>query len=331
MSVFDGDGRPALDTSFYFPIDVAFDAGGRPLILDLNNYRLRRINGDGTVGTIVGLDFEGFPIDGALGRETALHHPSDVETDGAFNLYFAGNHAPSVFRVGLDDRVSVLAGSDQPAYDGDGGPARAAHFLAPYGIVVMDDGSFYVADIEAHVVRYVDPGGIIRTVAGTGAAGYGGDGGPGTLGQLDAPVRLRLDDGGNLLIADSNNHAVRRLDASGTITTLAGTGVAGYSGDGGLATAAQFNQPADLRFAPEGDLLVADSGNSVIRRIDRNGIVTTVVGTGTEGFAGDGAPATQAQLARPSGIAFAPDGALWIADTFNHRVRRVASIDSLVH
>lgn len=324
QSAFAGDGRSALDTSFYFPLDVAFNADGRALILDYNNLRLRRINEDGTIQTIMGLDFEDAPVEGALAVETPLHHASDVELDGVGNIYVAGNHAPVVFRVGLDERVSLIAGTGEAGNDGDGGPARAARLTTPFGVVPTTDGGFYVADVDAHVVRLVDSDGVISTVAGDGTAGYSGDGGPGTLAQLKQPTRLRLDDQGALYIADTGNHVIRRLDTDGVITTFAGTREAGYSGDDGPAIEARLQSPYDLRFAPDGSLYVADADNDVIRRIDADGVVTTVVGTGVAGFSGDEGSAAACQLNRPSGINFDADGSLWIADTYNHRVRRVS-------
>lgn len=324
QSLFDGDGRPALRTSFNTPLDVAFDADGQPLILDWNSFRVRRINDDTSVHTIMGFDFEDFPRNGALAVETPLHHASDIETDSAGRLYVAGNHAACVFRIDLDDRVDVLAGTLEAGNDGDGGLATAAKVEGPFGILPMDDGSFYLADIEAHVVRFVDSDGMISTIAGNGERGYEGDGGPGVQAKLSSPTRLARDRQGNLYFCDTDNHAIRRVDGHGMITTFAGTGVEGFSGDGGFAAAAQFSTPYGLCFAPNGDLYVADTGNHVIRRIDSAGIVTSVVGTGAAGFTGDEGPAGQAQLNGPSGVIFDDNGSMWIADSLNNRVRRVA-------
>ncbi len=323
-SLFDGDGRDALETSFYYPLDIEFDAEGRPLILDFNNLRVRRLNQDGTIESIMGLDVEEYPQEGALAVETALHHASDIEFDNAGRLFVAGDHAPIVFLVGTDSRVHLLAGNGDFGNDGDGGPALQARLTTPFGVVPDDLGGFYVSDQEAHVVRYVDPDGIIRTVAGTGNRGYSGDGGLGSAAQLSGPTRLALDEQGRLYICDTENHVIRRLDTDGVIHSIAGTGEPGNSGDGGSASAAQLNAPYDLRFSPDGDLYVADSGNNVVRRIDADGMIETVVGTGVAGFAGDESSASDCRLNRPSGINFAADGSLWIADTYNQRVRRVA-------
>ena len=326
---FDGDGRPALQTSFYYPFEIAFDADDRPLILDFNNLRVRGIKADGTIETIMGKNFEGAPVNGALASDTPLHHASDIEFDNGGQLYVAGDHVAYVFRVGTDDRVQIVAGNGDIGNTGDGMPAVSAELTTPFGVAPTNDGGFYITDVDAGVIRYVDPSGTITTVAGSGMRGYDGDKGPALSAKLANPTRVRVDASGNLYFCDTNNNVVRRVDKTGTITTVAGTGTAGYSGDTKAATAAEFKTPYDLRVAPNGDLYIADTGNSVIRRVDHSGIVTTVVGTGLAGFAGDGGDARNCRLSRPSGLNFDKDGSLWVSDTFNERVRRVAGLLSL--
>lgn len=329
-SFFDGDGKPAAETSLYFPFTVIFDAQLHPLILDWNNLRLRRINADGRVETIMGNDVEAAPVEGALAKDTSLHHTSDAGFDSAGQLYLAGNHAPIVFRVGVDDRVHTIAGDGTVGYAGDEGPALHAQMGIPFGVLALDDGSYYVSDTQFHVIRYVDPTGTIHTVAGTGTAGYAGDGGAAIDAQLNEPRRMRRGADGGLYFCDASNHVVRRIGVDGFIQTIAGSGAtAGYDGDGGPAVAALLDTPSDLRFAANGDLYVADSGNNIIRRVDTGGIISTVVGSGDAGFRGDGRDARFAQLRSPYGITLARDGSLWVADTFNHRIRRVAGFLSL--
>lgn len=330
-SLFDGDGRDALRTSLYFPYDVTFDRDGRPLILDWNNLRLRRINADNTVETILGTDEEAPPLEGALASETPLHHATDVQLDAAGVMYVAGYHVPLVFGVGTDSRVFLIAGNDEEVgSSGDGGPARAALLDTPFGVFPSPEGGLYLSDIDANVIRYVDPHGIIHAIAGRAdQAGYAGDGGAATAALLDAPARLRLDAQGNLVFCDSNNHVLRRVDRDGTITTIAGTGVQGYTGDGGPATLAQLSNPHDLDFGSDGSIYVADTGNNVIRRIDVNGVITTIAGDGEAGYGGDGGDARGCRFDRPTGVAFAPDGSLWVADTLNNRVRRIAGVSAM--
>ncbi len=323
MSIFDGDGHPALQTSFYFPIDMLFDPQGRPVIIDWNNLRIRRIDDDGTIETIMGVGFEDFPTDGALGIETPLHHPSDIEYDDQGQLYVAGDHVPVVFLLNTEGRVYTVAGTVDYGYSGDGGPALQAEMGTPFGVLPTNDGGFYVSDVDFHVVRYVNAAGIIQTIAGTGVQGYSGDGGPATEAKMAGPSRLKIGPDGALYVCETRNHVIRRIDQNGIISTWAGTGSRGYSGDGGPATAAQLDTPYDIHFAPNGDAYIADTGNNVIRRIDGNGVVSTVVGTGDPGFDGDGGDARNCLLKRPSSIVFDKDGSMWLCDTSNQRVRRV--------
>ena len=323
MAQFDGDGRPALRTSLYFPIDVLFDRAGRLLIMDWNNLRLRRVNDDGTVQTVMGTDIEDFPVDGALASESPLHHASNMEYDAPGNLYIAGDHVPVAFRVGTDDRVFTVAGTTEYGYAGDGGPAREAELSTPFGVLPDAAGGLYISDVDAHVIRYVDASGIIHTAAGTGEKGYAGDGGPATAALLAGPSRLQFGPDGDLYFCEIKNHVVRRLRRDGTIDTVIGTGERGYAGDGGPATAAQLDTPYDVQFAPNGDLYVADTGNNVVRRVDGAGVISTIAGDGEPRFAGDGGPASTCSLRRPSALCFDGQGSLWIADTSNHRVRKV--------
>jgi sugar lactone lactonase YvrE len=152
---------------------------------------------------------------------------------------------------------------------------------------------------------------------------YTGDGGPGTTARIWGPARLKFGPDGSLYFCETKNHVVSRLHSDGTIDTFAGTGTRGYSGDGGPAKLAQFDIPYDIRFAPNGDAYVADAQNAVIRRIDTNGMIRTVVGDGVAAFAGDGGPAATAELFRPEAVIFDAEGSMWIADTSNQRVRRV--------
>jgi hypothetical protein len=320
---FNGDGLAGRATSLYYPLDVLFDAGGRLLILDWNNLRLRRLGADDRITTIMGNDLEQFPVDGALAKDTSLHHSSDVELDSGGRLYVAGDHVPVVFRVGTNDRVFTIAGTSEYGNDGDGGPALSAKLSTPFGVLPDADGGFYIADVDAHVVRHVDAGGMISTVAGTGQLGYSGDNGPGDQARLAGPSRMALDDAGNLYICETKNHVVRKLAPNGTITTAFGTGERGYEGDGGPATEAQLDSPYDVTIGPEGDMYIADTGNNVIRRVDRSGTISTVVGIGIAGFGGDGGNGRNALLDRPSAVVFDGDGSMFVADTSNHRVRRV--------
>ncbi len=323
-ALFDGDGRQGQETSLYYPWSVTFDLEGRLLILDGNNLRLRQLEAHGTVRTVMGTGFEAFPADGALAAEAPLHHASEVQIDPEGRWLIAGNHVPAVFRVDVDGRVYRVAGTEEVGNDGDGLPARSARLTTPFGVWPSRRGGFYIADLDAHVIRYVDEAGVIQTVAGTGIAGYSGDGGSAIEARLNGPARVREDGLGNLYFTEVKNHVVRRVDTRGVITTVAGTGTRGYSGDGGPARQAQLDSPYDLVLLADGGMLVVDTGNSALRWINSAGVIRTVVGRGAAGFAGDQAEASMALLNRPMGAALGADGALWIADTFNNRVRCIA-------
>jgi RHS repeat-associated protein len=230
---------------------------------------------------------------------------------------------------GFVDIIETVAGTGDYGYSGDGGPATAAGLASPRGIALGPDGSLYIADLANHRIRRVGPDGIITTVAGTGSSGYSGDGGPATAARLNYPFGIALGPDGSLYIADTYNKRIRRVGPDGIITTVAGTGVWGYSGDGGPATAAGLASPRGIALGPDGSLYIADLANDRIRRVGQDGIITTVAGKGgygyygASGYSGDGGPATAARLNYPFGIALGPDGSLYIADHYNHRIRRV--------
>ena len=211
--------------------------------------------------------------------------------------------------------VATVAGTGQKGFSGDGGPATDARLANPFAIARGPDGALYVCDVDNHCIRRIAPEGKIVTVAGSGTKGYSGDGGPATKATLNEPYELAWDKAGNLFFVERLNHLVRRVDAkTGTISTVAGTGTAGFSGDGGPAAAARFNQPHSLAFGPDGDLFVCDILNHRVRRIDlKTGTVSTFAGTGEKKTSPDGSPIAGSALNGPRALAFAPDGTLWLA------------------
>jgi NHL repeat len=207
---------------------------------------------------------------------------------------------------------------------GDGGPAKAAFLNLPYGVAATPDGGYVVSMMNWNKVRRVSPDGTITTIAGTNLNGFSGDGGPATSAQLNMPMGVAVQPDGGLLIADSNNHRIRRVSPAGTITTVAGTGEEGFSGDGGRAGAAKLDLPVDVAATRDGGFLIADYGNNRIRRVSASGTITTAAGTGAEGFSGDGGPATAARMGYPNGVSATADGGFLIADYEYNRVRRVS-------
>ncbi len=331
---------PARHTDLYWAMDMEFAPDGTPYLLDWNNHLVRRVLDDGTVETVIG-DFVGDgPPDmsdltppGADGLTVNLNHPTDIQFDLEGNLILAAwhNHKLRVWdpESGL---VYVMCGRGA-GYAGDGGPVEDALFSQPSRIVRNDDGSIYVLDQRNHRVRLIDSDGTIRTVVGTGEPGFGGDGGSPLEARLEFEAGgnpepsggLAVDDEGTLYIADSLNHRIRRVDfQANTIETVVGTREAGFSGDGGPGTSARINNVRDLEIGPDGRLYFADSDNDRIRVWDPStDRVETVAGSGQRGMGAEGVPATEIALNRPFGIAFGPDAALYVADTFNSRFLRI--------
>lgn len=221
-------------------------------------------------------------------------------------------------------RIYTVAGTGKAGASGGGRPATDATFQGPRAVAVAADGSVVVADTGNDQIRRISRAGVVTVVAGTGGTGESGDGGPARAARLSDPAGVAVLPDGSVLIADTGGHRIRRVDAQGTITTVAGTGVSGFSGDDGGASVATLNLPAGVLDLPGGGFLIVDTGNNRVRRVDAGGTITTVAGTGEAGFSGDDGPAVQARLNGPTAVALAPDGAVLIADTMNLRVRRVA-------
>jgi hypothetical protein len=228
-------------------------------------------------------------------------------------------------RVSPDGTITTFAGGALNGFSGDGGPATSARLNLPMGVAAQPDGGVLIADSNNHRIRRVSPDGTITTVAGNGTEGFSGDGGPATAAELDLPVAVAVTRDGGFLIADYLNNRIRRVSPDGTITTVAGTGGWGFSGDGGPATWAQLNSVADAVETPDGGLLTSDTGNNRVRRVSPDGTITTVAGIGgfPGSFSGDGGLATLAGLNAPGGVAVTASGGFLIADTNNNRVRFV--------
>jgi streptogramin lyase len=211
--------------------------------------------------------------------------------------------------------VVTVAGTGTKGFSGDGGPASAAQLNNPYAVARGPDGALYICDVDNHRIRRITPDGKIGTYAGSATRGYSGDGGPATSAALNMPYEMAWDKAGNLFFVEMGNNVVRRIDArTGMISTVAGTGKAGFSGDGGPATQAQLKQPHSLAIDSAGDVFICDIGNHRIRKIDmKTGTISTWCGTGEKKTAPDGAPIAGASLNGPRALAFAPDGSLWLA------------------
>ena len=290
----------------------------------------------GTITTIAGSGETGlfggaFGGDGGPAIQAALDRPSGVAADGAGNLFIADMDNHRIRKVDPAGVISTVAGTGVFGSGGDGGPAVDARLFYPKGVAVDGAGNLFIADMDNHRIRKVDPAGVISTVAGTGEffGGFGGDGGPAIQADLDSPSGVAVDGAGNLFIADMGNHRIRKVDAAGTITTIAGSGETGFfgggfsgdGGDGGPAIQADLDSPSGVAVDGAGNVFIADRDNHRIRKVDAAGVISTVAGTGVFGFGGDGGPADLAQLRRPYDVALDGTGNLYIADSSNHRIR----------
>jgi DNA-binding beta-propeller fold protein YncE len=228
----------------------------------------------------------------------------------------------SLSATAADWTLTTIAGTGKPGFSGDGGPALKAELDNPFGIVRGPDGAFYYCEYTGQRIRRIGKDGVITTIAGNGKTGFTGDGGPALGATFNKPHELRFDAAGDLYVVDMVNHAVRKIDMkTGLLTTLAGTGQPGYSGDGGPAAKAQFKQPHSIQFGPGGDLYICDIGNHVIRRIDmKTGVISTFAGTGKAGDTPDGSPIEGTPLKGPRSLDFDKDGNLWLATREGNQV-----------
>jgi sugar lactone lactonase YvrE len=259
--------------------------------------------------------------------------PSAIVFDTAGNLYIAetGNHV--IRKVDLTGNITTVAGTGTQGFSGDNGPATSATLDSPQGLALDTKNNLYLADTHNHRIRKLNvTTGIITTIAGTTTAGFSGDTSLATAAQLNLPTALALDAANNLYLADTGNHRIRKINATtGIITTIAGTGIQGFSGEAGPATSAAIDSPTGLALDAQSNLYLADTHNHRIRKITAaTGIITTIAGTGTQSFSGDTAASTAATLALPHGITIDPAGNLYLADTQNHRIRRIDATTGII-
>ncbi len=307
------------------PRSVAVDAHGSCFISDWNNNRVLKVTAGGIVTTIAGTRTPGFSGDGGPGAQAQLIGPHGIAVDAAGNVYITDQMNQRVRRVGPDGIIKTIAGDGRTGVSGDGGQATQAAVGAPSAVAVDAAGNLYVSQQAFQVVRRVTPDGIITTIAGTGTAGFSGDGGPATQAQIRTPVGIASDSAGNLYIAEQGNNRIRKVSVAGIITTVAGTGEQGFSGDGAAAIGAKIDGPFGVAVDHAGTVYLTDSRNDRIRRVRVDGIITTVAGNGSPGFSGDGGSPTEARLQGPHGVAVDAAGNIYIADTANDRIRKVSA------
>jgi sugar lactone lactonase YvrE len=311
------DGVPATSVGFGLLTAIDWSAGGL-LLADSAAQRVRLVRATtGLLETVAGAGLGATGVGGVATR-ALVETPVGLGFAADGTVYVTTGHA--VMKVTPSGLWEVVAGRrDEAGATGDGGPALAARFSSPDGLAVGPDGSLYVADTGNHRIRRISPSGVVSTVAGTGVAGFSGDEGPGLSAQLSSPRGVAVDGEGLLYIADTGNHRIRRLESDGRISTLAGTGVAGFAGDGSGARAMVMNGPADVAVSPSGDVFIADSGNGRVRRIAVTGRVSTTLGGGRTCPTPPGSPPTQACLTLPTGV-FATAAGVYVTDAQAGRV-----------
>ncbi len=320
----DGDGGPATAATLDSPQGLVTDGAGNLYIANEDNV-VREVDSAGMITTAAGVaGAGGFAGDGGLAPSALLSNPLGIAVDPAGDLFISDNNNQRIRRVDGAGTIMTVAGTGARGVNGDRGAATSAPLIAPECALADGNGNLIVSNTSAHTVRRVDSAGTITTVAGTGTAGFAGDGGLATLAEMNSTPSIALDGAGNMYIADNQNHRIRRVDAAGIITTVAGNGAAGFSGDGGAATSAELDNPQGVAIDGGGNLVIADTLNARIRRVDSTGVITTIAGNGTAGFFGDNGQATSAELSRPISIAFDAAGNLFVSDTGNARIRAIA-------
>jgi uncharacterized protein (TIGR03437 family) len=319
-----GDGEPATMAELYLPSALALDSAGNLFIADSGTERVRQVTRDGTITTLAGTGTaaEG-AADGSPAGSVALNTPMGVAMDSTGNVLVADTYNHRILLVTLARAIRVVAGTGTSGASPEGTWPLLAQLRAPRAVCADYTGNLYVVDTSNHRVLRLAPGGTLQTAAGNGSEGNAGDGGAARFAQLDTPSACAIDSAGNLFIADTANHTIRKVNAAGIISTVAGTGVAGTSWEEAVATEANLYAPRGLAVDDMGDIFIADTGNHRIRQVTPDGRIHTIAGTGVAGFSGDGDPAAGELLNGPQGLFLDGAGDLYFADTGNNRIRRL--------
>ena len=336
---YSGDGGPAVGSELSATNDVVVDSQGDLFIADTGNQVIREVNGlTGVITTIAGNGTLGFSGDGGPATSAMLAVPTGVALDGKGDLFIADENNNRIREVNLSTGViTTVAGNGTAGFSGDGQQAASAELNAPFGVAVDSQGHLFIGDAGNDRIREVNlTTGVISTVAGNGTYGFSGDSGPASAAELNIPEGVAVDSQGDLYIADSSNHRIREVIAAGgaitpssVITTVAGNGTRGYSGDGGPATSAELKFPKGVAVDSQGDLFIGDTSNGVIREVNAAGVISTYAGNHTGGSTPENVPATSAEFDFPVGVAVDSHGNLFIADDDNRLVERVTPVPAI--
>ena len=319
-----GDGGPATLAQLFQPSALTLDSAGNLFIADSGTARIRQVLRDGTATTLAGTGTPGRgAADGGPAGNVALNTPMGVAMDASGNVLLADTYNHRVLLVTPARAIRTVAGTGTGGASPDGTLPLVAQLRGPRAVCTDRTGNLYIVDTSNHRVLRLPPGGSLQTAAGNGSKGSAGDDGAARFAQLNTPSACATDSAGNLFIADTANHAIRKVNPAGTISTVAGMGSAGATGDEGAATAARLDSPRGIVVDDAGDLFIADTGNHRIRQVTPDGVIHNMAGTGAAGFAGDGGPAAGALLNGPQGLFLDGAGDLYFADTGNNRIRRL--------
>ncbi len=328
-----GDTGLAINCQIHWPEAIAVDDSNNKYIADANNNVIRKVDAHtGVITSVIGTGYGagsglgGFSGDGGPASAARLYYPSGIAIDPTGVIYIADQRNNRIRMVDASGVITTVAGTGIGGFGGDGGAAVSAMLNHPTRVSLDASGNIYVADSGNNRIRMIDPSGTINSIAGTGGQGYFGDGGLAVSAVLFNPIDMAVDLSGNVYIADYVNNRIRKIDVSGTISTYAGIGIAGFSGDNGPATAANIYEPSGIVVDAGGNVYFSDLANFRVRKIDAAGIITTVAGNGTAGYNGDGIAATAAQLWFPEGLALDARGQLFVADKGNNRVRLISGV-----
>jgi sugar lactone lactonase YvrE len=275
------------------------------------------------ISTLAGNGTGGYSGDAGQATAAELSRCAGVAVDAAGNVYVADFGNSRIRMINTSGTISTFAGNGTPGYSGDAGQATAAEINEAFGVGVDVSGNVYIADYMNNRIRKVNTSGIISTIAGNGTGGYSGDGGQATAAEINNSIDAETDGSGNVYIADYRNNRIRKINTSGIITTLAGNGTSGFSGDGGQATAAEINSPGGVSVDGSGNVYFADEGNNRVRKVNTLGIISTIGGNGTANYSGDGGQATAAELSAPYDVSLDATGNVYIADLSNSRIRMI--------
>jgi uncharacterized protein (TIGR03437 family) len=318
---FSGDGGPATQAKINYPTGIATDSSGNLYIMDLGNNRVRKVDAStGIISTIAGSGLVGYTGDGGPALQATFNYPEGLAVDSSGNVYVCDQNSAAVRKISISGTIATVAGG-QYGFSGDNGPATKAALLTPTGVAFDASGDMYIADSGNQRIRRVDSSGVIATVAGTGTAGFSGDGLLASAATFNNPIGIALDASGAIYVADEDNNRIRRFVVGGDVTTYAGTATS--IGDGGPAPQAVLVSTSSVAVGPGGNLFISDSGANRIRKVTPSGTISTVAGNGQTGGSGNNGPATSAALNTPYGVAVDSAGDLYIADGGNNEIRRV--------